>query len=343
MPSSRIFVSYVCIGDEAGARIGKQLVDDIRTTGTEAVSDHETLSDTRFMPFLMRELPQCSYLVVVQTPMALQSWRVQSTLALASTLVTQRRLRALRVIAVSTDSVGEQPLWAALTAFDASVDYPRAREKVFLALNLAQVDADDSFIAPRPIAASIPRRPLPTNGYPPQQPSAPVAGPIVGNWPPAQPSGPIARPAGSEWPAQPPGPVARPVGTNWPAQPSGPMSQPIGPGWPPQQPSPPRPWPPAPVSYPGQAASQQANPAGSTFKNFLAGVPAFFSRLGGTTSQTSIAAQPSGYLNPAGDHPPSLDTRRRLVLRWVVLIGVPLVLIGVVTLIVILVRSHLPR
>lgn len=168
MPSSRIFVSYVCLGDEPGARIGKQLLTDIRAAKTEAVSDHETISDERFLPFLTRELPHCGYLIVVQTPAALQSWRVQRALALAHVLSGQRQLQVIRVIAVPSPSADQHPSWAALTTFDASIDYPRVREQLLLTLGLTRLDVGDSFVFEQPVLLSPPP-PLPIGGYPPAQ------------------------------------------------------------------------------------------------------------------------------------------------------------------------------
>lgn len=270
MPSSRVFVSYVCIGDEQGARIGKQLVSDIRATNTEAVADHETISDERFMPFLSQELPQCGYLLVVQTPLAVQSWRVQKTLTLARTLAAQQRMRAIVcVIAAAAPHAYNQPLWEKLLTVDASMDYPRAREKVFLALNLVHVDTDDSFIVQRPL---VPPGSSVFNGVSlPPQPSGPVSRPGGSNW---QPSGPISRPAGSEWLPQPSGPMSRPGGSEWQPQLSGPAPRPGGSEWQPQPPGPaPRPagseWlpqPPVPLPVPG-GSNWSAQPSGPMMRS----------------------------------------------------------------------------
>ena len=359
MPSSRIFVSYVCVGDEPGARIGKQLLTDIRATSTEAVSDHETISDTRFMPFLMKELPQCGYLIVVQTPTALQSWRVQSTLAMASALVAQQRLRVCRVIAVPSDEAEGQALWSSLPAFDARVDYPRAREKLFLALSLVRLnDADDSFIASRPVAVRNPARSFPAEGHQQQpQASAPVSRPIGSNWP-AQPSAPMPRTGSSDWPGQPSGPMSQPIGSDWPGQPSGVPQQPVRTNWPAQTPFPggtnwplqppgPQPGIPPSMGLPAAAAARPENGSDSMLKNLWLKTQTAVSRLGSATSQTSIAAQPARFFKTPetplanGDHPPQLHPSRRFVTRWMIVTGILLLLLVLVTLIVLFVRSHL--
>ena len=227
MSSARVFVSYMCLGDEAGARVGKQLLNDIRATGTEAVADHETITDERFMPFILRELPQCGRLIVVQTPQALQSWRVQSTLSLASTLMSRQQLQAIRVIATPSADIAEPPLWTALASFDADVDYLRMREKIFLVLGLTQLDASDSFVVPLsflspPLTPSVAtnRRPSPQvsgarpgaggNVLPKVQPSLPVPMPVTPA--PVPPAQTAYRPQQTVMPA----PLPQPGRINWP-------------------------------------------------------------------------------------------------------------------------------
>jgi hypothetical protein len=291
-------VSYVCIGDEQGARIGKQLVSDIRAIRTEAVSDHETITDERFMPFLLRELPQCGCLIVVQTPMALQSWRVQSTLALASTLIAQQQLRAIRVIAAPSENADEQPLWTALISFDASIDYLRAREKVFLVLGLTHIDADDSFIGPHPLSVRRPGFSVSRNEHLSPQPPGSIAGLV-----------------GSIWPTPPSTPAPRPIGSDWPEQ--------------------------APIS-------QQRDQPDSILKHTWFRIQAFVTRLW-KRSQTSIAAHPGGFLRIIeawllrDDYPQSPDATHRFVIRWAIVTGVLLALILAVTLIAVLIRSHMPH
>lgn len=237
MSFSRVFVSYVCLSDEAGARVGRQLLNDIRATGTEAVADHETITDERFMPFLLRELPQCGRLIVVQTPQALQSWRMQSTLSLASTLMSQRQLQAIRVIATPSEDIAEPPLWTALASFDADVDYLRMREKIFLVLGLTRLDASDSFVVPLSFLSPPLTPSVATNGRPsPQMPGArPGAGGNV--LPKVQASLPVSMPVTpapvppavranvppspaqmAYWPQQTvtPAPLPQPGRTNWP-------------------------------------------------------------------------------------------------------------------------------
>lgn len=272
MSSSRVFVSYVCLGDEAGARVGKQLLNDIRAAGTEAVADHETITDERFMSFLSRELPQCGRLIVVQTPQALQSWRVQSTLSLASTLVAQKQLQAIRVIAAPSEDINESSLWTALTSFDASVDYLRVRERIFLVLGLTQLDASDSFVVP---LSFLP--PAPSPQVPGTQPG--VGGNIV---PKTQPSIPVPQPVGSDWRTPAPAPMPQPVRSDWRTPAPAPVSPPVGSDWRtpapapmpptvranvPVPPPPPAPFPPTQQAYwPQQPVPPIPQPVGSDWR-----------------------------------------------------------------------------
>lgn len=154
MVATRIFVSYACTGDERGSAIGKQLVKDIRAHATEAVADHELIPDERYIAFLNEELPQCSYLIFVQTPASLQSLRVQTAVHMAMLLAERQRLRGvLRVIAAPLPNVETQPLLSALRTFDASIDYPRARDQLFIELRLITLPADDSILVSIPLSA----------------------------------------------------------------------------------------------------------------------------------------------------------------------------------------------
>jgi hypothetical protein len=311
MPSSRIFVSYVCLGDEPGSRTGKQLLNDIRAANTEAVSDHETISDERFMPFLMRELPQCGSLIVVQTPAALQSWRVQRAVAMASALTAQHQMQMMRVIAAPSPSANEQPLWAALPTFDASVDYPRVREKIFLALGLTQFDTGDSFVFE--LSA------LPAPGLP--EP--------IGRYPSSQ--SPVSHLAGSGWSEPPPGrspqsstPLAVSRRTNASSGAGGFLCTP------------------APLMDP---AFQPTNQPGSVLSQIWSRVQACFAQFW-RVSRTTIAAlsgEADKSITLRSDHPQPLTTTRQFVIRRTIVIAGLLILILAVALLAVLVDNHLHR
>lgn len=318
MPSSRIFVSYACVGDERGSTIGRQLVRDIRATGTEAVSDHETISDEQFMPFIHKELPQCGYLILIQTPAALRSLRVQSAVTLALTLVEQHRMRAVvRVIAAPTEGMEGQPLLTALRTFDASVDYPRARDQLLLNLGLITLNGDDSFALSSP--------PLSSKAPQPARNPAPPSGPI--------PSGPITSP-----PAPRSGPVSIPGN-------SGPFTAPSGP-------IPASSMPPAPLNAQQVSSGVLPNYAPpavpSRGSQFDAPAPAP-SRSGSKlqelfsrpikTMQTSVKSVDAAQTLLV-DRPLPIKTTRRTIIRVVGAIGLLLLLALLVFLVIFLVHQH---
>lgn len=321
MPYSRVFVSYACVGDERGAEIAKQLVREIRAQQREAVTDHETISDEEYIKFINRELPQCGYLVFVQTPVSLQSPRVQAAVNMALALVASRRMQSvLRVIAAPSYGAGDQPPLVTLRTFDASMDYQRARDKLFIELGLISLDPSDSLAIPPHLLASIPRAPAGNNR--PPQPSG-----SIGNARPPQPSGPMSGPISNNQPFQPAGPISGPIGHNQPFQPAGPMSRP-----------------PVPAGFPAGSTPQGYSQPASTFGKVwhrvstLAGQP-------WNASQTRVAAQPdkpSLAETPTllEDRPLPLHTTRQSIIRWAVIIGIAMVLALGIILTIALVKNH---
>jgi hypothetical protein len=301
MPSSRIFVSYVCLGDEPGARTGKQLLNDIRATKTEAVADHETISDERYMPFLMRELPQCGCLIVVQTPAALQSWRVQQALAMAA----QHRMQMMRVIAAPSLSASEQPLWATLTTFDASIDYPRVREQILLALALTYFDTGDSFVFDPPIP-SDPGLPEPIGRYPS---SHPTGSDLAGSNRSVLPSGRSPQPST---------PLAVFNRTSAASGAGGASDTPA-----------PR------IDSAWSPARRSTKQSGSVLSQIWSLVRAFFVQL------WTLPGEADETITLRSDQPQPLAPTRQLVIRRAIVIGVLLILMLGVTLLAVLGYNHL--
>jgi TIR domain len=136
MKVTRIFVSYEA-GDEAFAT---QLMNDLRDAGLEVITDHTDLVDTAFEQFLAQELPQCQHLIVVQTPAALQSSRVQAIVDTALKHVQADQMTGvLSLIAPAVNTVeaaAVPPTWSTIPTFDASQDYLRALARLSLHLGL---------------------------------------------------------------------------------------------------------------------------------------------------------------------------------------------------------------
>ncbi len=150
MTPTRIFVSY-CTEDtsHAAIKIATQLVADLRAAGAEVVTDSDTIPNDAFIPFLNQQLAQCQWLILLQTPAALRSLRVQAAVTTTLNQIGQKQMQGvMRVIATPTEDADEPLMWATTHVFDASEDYPRARDKMLLELNLITVDdgPEDSFV-----------------------------------------------------------------------------------------------------------------------------------------------------------------------------------------------------
>lgn len=183
MPASRIFVSYAPTGDERGTEIASRIITDLRSNGADVVTADERISDEHFMAFLNRELPQCHYLLFIQTPATLKSLRVQAAVSIALTLAARHQTpRVLRLIAASSSEEHEaQPLWNAVCTFDASVDYARACAKLFLDLGLIRLEESSPFLPI--ISSTLPDPHMPRSAPLPGIPSS------SGNLAPLSPSG----------------------------------------------------------------------------------------------------------------------------------------------------------
>lgn len=201
MPPSRIFVSYVRTGDERGTEIADQIVTDLISNHIEVVTDDERISDENFMAFLNYELPRCHYLLFIQTPAALRSLRVQTTVSMAFTLATQRQTpKILRLIGAPSEAHEVQPGWNTVRTFDASVDYARACARLLLDLGLIPLDESSPF--------------LPT-----------ISGPLSGTpVPPATSLPGIISSSGNLYPPAPPAPSLPGIGSPGAVYPSAPVS-----------------------------------------------------------------------------------------------------------------------
>jgi hypothetical protein len=172
MTRLRVFVSY----ESTDAAFATQLTTDLRNAGTEVITDRAEavgivpsagpvpgvdplsgadpaqdsnptstdLDDVTFEEFLGKELPQCEYLIVVQTPAGLQSPHVRAVVDAALKLVQAGQMKAVLRVIAPPRTAAEAPLvplrWAKTPEFDASQDYPRALARLCLHLG---IDASD--------------------------------------------------------------------------------------------------------------------------------------------------------------------------------------------------------
>lgn len=290
MPLSRIFVSYMQNGDERGSEVARLLISDLQANGVEVVIDNEAISDESFIAFLNQELLLCHYLIFVQTPLALKSLRVQTAVNIAITLTTQQRMRGvLYLIATPSEGADALPGWKAAYTFDASTDYPRARDKLFLAMNLIEMDKNQSTLLPAP-GSSPTGMSLPTWKAPSPAPTNPplrtpqetrLPSPATGPFQPFNPPGGM--------PPMPPGRGMPPMSPPGPAQPRAAFSAPE-------------------MDRPQPVDTEDSK------------LPAFFAwprrtlqtRLKALSSKNQVDAQDT----LLEDRPPPLNTTRQMIMRW---------------------------
>ena len=155
MSSARIFVSYPLVGDEQSAAYARRFIADLKASGAEVITDNEHVSDKRLVSYLYREFRCCEYFILIQTPQSLHSLRVQNAMNLALQVAARQRMKGvLRLIATPTEAEEEQLSQVMPRAFDASKDYPRARDRILLELGLLSLDAEEAEqeFTPRPVS-----------------------------------------------------------------------------------------------------------------------------------------------------------------------------------------------
>ncbi|HEY6542882.1 MAG TPA: toll/interleukin-1 receptor domain-containing protein [Ktedonobacteraceae bacterium] len=161
----RVFVSHaLSSGTQNEDQFTIRLVNDLRAAGAEVVVDEISSVNDDFAQSLNQALPNCHWLMLVQTPAALHSPRVQLAVNTALNLVVQRRMQGVLRVITEPYSSGEVPsTWTTLKQFDASQDYPRALARVLLALGLVGQPRLPQSPAPHasPQQSSIGDRPVP--------------------------------------------------------------------------------------------------------------------------------------------------------------------------------------
>lgn len=138
MPIPRVFIShYTTEETQQSFQTLTKLIADLRSAGAEVVTNGGRGSEGHFTYTLDQELPKCQWLLFIQTPDALHSPKVQATVNTAIQLVSQQRMQGIiRLIAGPVNSQDVPSTWSTFTTIDISQDYPRALEKLLLALGL---------------------------------------------------------------------------------------------------------------------------------------------------------------------------------------------------------------
>jgi hypothetical protein len=156
MPDVQIFVSYISSSSEPGAQVAQQLLQDLQAAGGKVVTADDSIADDELVEYLDRQLPDCQYFLLVQTPSALQSLRVQTSLNLAFSLVAQQRMRGvLHFLTEPAESEAKDLLGPVQRSFDAGKDYPQARDALLQELGLLK-PADPTPAATKLLTPSLP-------------------------------------------------------------------------------------------------------------------------------------------------------------------------------------------
>lgn len=138
MTLPRVFVSYAFNGGtQREDQFTTRLVNDLRAAGADVILDEASRTNDDLAQSLNHVLPDCTWLVLVQTPASLRSPRVRLAVNTALNLVVQGRMQGVLRVIIEPCGPGEvPPTWTTLDLFDASKDYPRALTRVLLALGL---------------------------------------------------------------------------------------------------------------------------------------------------------------------------------------------------------------
>ncbi len=138
MHASRVFVSYnTGQAHYKHEQFATRLIQDLRAAGADVTTDGGSISDATFVQTMNKEFPTCRWFVLVESPEALQSPRIQMMVNTALNLVAQRSMNgAFRVLTEATQQHEVPPTWTRLRTFDASYRYEPAVEQLLTALQL---------------------------------------------------------------------------------------------------------------------------------------------------------------------------------------------------------------
>ena len=135
---TRVFVSYnTGQAYNRYEQFALQLITDLRAAGADVTTDGGSISDAAFVQTMNKEFPTCRWFVLVESPEALQSPRIQMMVNTAINLVKQQSMSgAFRVLAEPTQPHDMPPTWTQLRTFDATRSYPTVRDQLLTALQL---------------------------------------------------------------------------------------------------------------------------------------------------------------------------------------------------------------
>lgn len=165
----RIFICHNVNIEEnqRDSQVLHQLLNRLQEAGADVIAYPDRAADDGFLPFFHQELPTCQWFILFETPTAAQASQVRTAVNTALKLVEQKHLQgSLRFIASQSDQQDLPPSWSTMPTFDATYDYPRAQEKLLLALSLNKSNVSAILTAPLPPQSPGPAL-LPTYDRPP--------------------------------------------------------------------------------------------------------------------------------------------------------------------------------
>src|SRR5579884_447178 len=142
MVATRIFICHnLDLQEETRleVQIFKQLCQKLQSVQAEVVLYAGRASDDGFLASFYQQIPTCQWFLLFQTESAVRSASIQSAVSIAKTRVEQKQMQGImRFIALPDETTAQlPPSWSTLPTFGATPDYPRALEKLLLALSLS--------------------------------------------------------------------------------------------------------------------------------------------------------------------------------------------------------------
>lgn len=133
-------------------QVFQRLCQRLQEMGAEVVTYAGRVSEENFLPFVYQELPTCSWFLVFQTPEVIFAPEIRTGVHIAQKSVQQAQLQGVLRFLMHPDEIQELvPEWSAIPTVSASYDYPRAIEKLILALSLNdEITAKTGPVAPPP-------------------------------------------------------------------------------------------------------------------------------------------------------------------------------------------------
>lgn len=169
MNPTRFFICHNLNLAEEGqleVQLFHQLCQRLRDIEGEAIAYTGSASEEEFLAFFYKELPTCHWLLIFQTPAMAQSPAMHVAVDIARMRVAQKQLQGILRFVVQPGEIPELvPEWSTFPSFGATSDYPRALEKLLLALTFSNESTEQAtLIAPPPPPTFPPIQGKPQSG-----------------------------------------------------------------------------------------------------------------------------------------------------------------------------------